>query len=175
MNDDTFEPGPLAEVHCIADADESTLVFVRHLRHAPSAVWAALTDPERLRQWAPFTTDRDLGQVGAVTITMIDGETTDVSAARVTRCEPPSLLEYTWGDDVLRWELEAAGPGTRLTLHHTLENRSDLPRVAAGWHICLVVAERLLDGHPIGPIVGNDAMNYGWQALHDRYAETLGI
>ena len=48
-----------------------------------------------------------------------------------------------------------------------------VPKVAAGWHICLVVAERLLDGHPIGPIVGENAMRFGWQALHDAYAERL--
>jgi hypothetical protein len=37
------------------------------------------------------------------------------------------------------------------------------------------VLERLLDGHPIGPIVGQDAMNYGWKRLHDEYAKKLGI
>jgi hypothetical protein len=45
--------------------------------------------------------------------------------------------------------------------------------VAAGWHLCLDVAERMLDGEPIGPIRGQDAMNHGWQELHDAYAERL--
>ena len=27
----------------------------------------------------------------------------------MTRCDPPTLLEYTWGDDVLRWQLEVNG------------------------------------------------------------------
>ena len=38
----------------------------------------------------------------------------------------------------------------------------------------LDVAERLLDGDPVGPIRGEDAKNYGWDRLHDAYAETLG-
>ena len=117
MSDDKFEPSPLAEVECRTTGKRSTLVFVRQLRHSPDKVWAALTDPEQLPQWAPFTSDRDLGHVGAATLTMTDGEDSanDVTlAANVTRCEPPTLLEYTWGDDVLRWQLEANERGTRL-------------------------------------------------------------
>lgn len=73
------------------------------------------------------------------------------------------------------WRLDADGAGTRLTLRHTVEATDWVPKVAAGWHLCLVVAAHLLDGDPIDPIVGPDAMRYGWQALHDAYAETLGI
>ena len=172
MNDDEFEPGPLAEVEYRFDGTRSTLVFVRQLRHPPTKVWAALTDPAQLRQWAPFTTDRNLGNVGEPTLTMIDGQNTTL-AAHITRSEPPTLLEYTWGDDVLRWELDATEHGTRLTLHHTTDDPTMSPKAAAGWHICLVVAERLLDGRPIGPIVGEEAMKYGWQDLHDAYARVL--
>ena len=32
-----------------------------------------------------------------------------------------------------------------------------------------------LDGAPIGPIVGEDAKRYGWDALHRAYAEKLGL
>ena len=103
---------------------------------------------------------------------MIDGQGTTLPAT-VTRSEPPTLLEYTWGDDVLRWQLDATEHGTRLTLTHTTDDPTMMPKAAAGWHICLVVAERLLDGRPIGPIVGEEAMKYGWQDLHDAYAKVL--
>jgi len=175
MNDkNAFQPGPLADVHCHMDAGRPTLVMVRHLRHAPSKVWSALTDPAQLREWAPFAPDRDLGQLGAATLSMTDGQDATFPAT-VRRCEPPTLLEYTWGNDVLRWELEAVEHGTRLTLHHTVDDPTSVAKVAAGWHVCLVVAEHLLDGQPIGPIVGENAMNYGWQGLHDGYATKLGI
>jgi uncharacterized protein YndB with AHSA1/START domain len=49
------------------------LVVARDLRHPPAAVWAALTEPEQLLAWAPFTAGRDLGATGAATLTMIDG------------------------------------------------------------------------------------------------------
>ena len=149
-------------------------MYKRQLRHPPAKVWSALTDPAQLSEWAPFIADRDLGTIGDATLTMIDGETTVDMPASVRRVEPPHLLEYSWGTDVLRWELTATGNGTRLTLSHTLDDRDWLPKVAAGWHLCLDVAERLLDGTPIGPIRGNDAKNYGWDELHDSYAARLG-
>jgi uncharacterized protein YndB with AHSA1/START domain len=174
MNRTTFEPGPLAQVESRSSGDRWTLVFVRELHHPPAKVWAALTDPAQVGEWAPFTTDRDLGRPGDATLTMIDGEVAEDLPATVTRAEPPTLLEYTWGGDVLRWELEPSERGTRLTLQHTLEDPDLAPKVAAGWHICLVVAERLLDGAPTGPIRGQDARNYGWDDLQRRYAEALG-
>jgi uncharacterized protein YndB with AHSA1/START domain len=175
MNPSRFEPGPLADVDCGPDQDGWTLVFVRDLRHPPERVWAALTDPAQLREWAPYTADRDLGRVGDATLTMIDGDAAEDMPASVHRAEPPTLLEYTWGGGLLRWELAATASGTRLTLRHTVPDQGWVPKVAAGWHICLVVAEHLLDGQPLGPIRGQNAKNYGWEELHDRYAEKLGI
>jgi uncharacterized protein YndB with AHSA1/START domain len=175
MNPPEFEPGPLADVDCRAAEDRWTLVFVRDLRHPPEKVWAALTEPAQLREWAPFVADRDLGSTGDATLTMIDGDTSLDLTASVRRAEPPRLLEYMWGTDLLRWELAATDSGTRLTLHHVVTDRAGIPKVAAGWHLCLVVAEHLLDGQPIGAIRGADARNFGWEELHDAYAEKLAI
>lgn len=174
MNE-TFDAGPLARVDCRPDDDRWTLVLVRDLRHPPDRVWTALTDPGQLSGWAPFTTDRDLASTGDATLTMVDGDTAVDLPASVRRAEPPTLLEYTWGGDLLRWELAATDTGTRLTLRHTVEDRAWVPKVAAGWHLCLVVAERLLDGRPIEPIRGADAKRYGWETLRDGYAQRLGI
>jgi len=175
MNRQAFESGPLADVDCHASEDRWMLVFVRDLRHPPEKVWAALTDPKQVRQWAPYDTDTDLDSVGDATLTMIDGDTRVDLPTSVSRAEPPTLLEYTWGSDLLRWELAAIDAGTRLTLRHTIEDRESAAKVAAGWHICLVVAEHLLDGQPIGPIRGTDARTYGWDELRDAYAGKLAI
>jgi uncharacterized protein YndB with AHSA1/START domain len=175
MNRTTFDAGPLADIDCQASEDRWTLVFVRDLRHPPEKVWAALVEPAQLREWAPFTTDRDLGSVGDATLTMVDGDMSEDVPASVHHAEAPTLLEYTWGADLLRWELAATGSGTRLTLRHTVQDQGLLPKIAAGWHLCLTVAEHLLDGQPIGPIRGADARNYGWDELHDAYARKLAI
>jgi uncharacterized protein YndB with AHSA1/START domain len=168
-----FDPGPLAEVERHGHGDKWTLVFVYELHHPPAEVWKALTEPPHLAEWAPFVANRYLGSVGEATLTMIDGDTKEDMPAMVLRAEPPTLLEYTWGDDLLHWELAPTAAGTRLTLRHTVREEGLLPKVAAGWHLCLVVAGRLLDGQPIGPIRGQDALNYGWQELNDAYAAKL--
>jgi uncharacterized protein YndB with AHSA1/START domain len=149
----SFDQGPLAAVSYRHEDDRWTVVFVRPFAHPPERVWAALTEPGQVSAWAPFVTDYDLSRPGD---------------------EPPRLLEYTWGDDVLRWELAPTERGTELTLRHTVGGADMMPKVAAGWHLCLRVAERLLDGDPIPPIRGQEAMDYGWQALNDAYDEALG-
>ena len=165
----------LAETHVRRADDGPTLVFVRELRHPPERVWPALTEPDQLRAWAPYSADRSLARPGDVTLTMFarGDEEADALPASVTRAEPPRQLEHTLGSDLLVWELEPSGAGTRLTLSHTVAGDDWVPKIAAGWHICLDVAERMLDGQPVAPIRGDDAMEHGWQELHDAYAERL--
>jgi hypothetical protein len=77
-----------------------------------------------------------------------------------------------------RWPLiERAGvaSGTRLTLQHAISDRNWIPKVAAGWHICLDVADRFLAGQPFGRIVGDHARQHGWEQLNDAYAARLEI
>ena len=50
----------LAEVAVRSAEGRWTLIFCRDLRQAPTKVWAALTDPDQLAQWAPFLASRDL-------------------------------------------------------------------------------------------------------------------
>ena len=71
----------------------------------------------------------------------------------MTRADAPRVLEYNWGGYDMRWELEAVGGGTRLTLWHNIDRRY-ISMGAAGWHICLDVLDHLLGGDPIGRIVG---------------------
>jgi uncharacterized protein YndB with AHSA1/START domain len=153
--------------------DGWVLVLVRQLRHPPARVWTALTEPDQLAAWSPFTAARSLAEPGDVTITMIDGDRSVDLAGTVIRVEPPRLLEYTWGEDRLRWELSPADGGTRLTLRHFVTDRDMLAKAAAGWHLCFAVLERLLDGDPVQPIRGEEALDHGWKQLHDEYAERL--
>jgi hypothetical protein len=89
---------------------------------------------------------------------------------RVTRVDFPKVLEY--GDQ--RWELEAFGPGTRLTLWHNIDRRF-IAWGAAGWHISFDVLDRLLAGEPIGRVAGADAMKFGWPRLVAEYAKQFGM
>jgi uncharacterized protein YndB with AHSA1/START domain len=162
-----YIPGPASGVQVQKGGDKWTLILVRQLRHSPEKVWAALTDPAQLREWAPFVVDGSLGTIGAVNMTWVG--TPQPIETKVTRADAPRLLEY--GD--IRWELEAVGSGTRLTLWHSIDRRF-ISWGAAGWHICFDVLDRFLADDPIGRIVGADAMKYGWQRLVAEYAKQFG-
>ena len=152
-----------------------TLVLVRELRHSPEKVWQALTDPEQLREWAPFESDGSLGAVGTtVKLTTVAAPKPLVTETKVTRADPPSVLEYNWGEHDMRWQLEAVGSGTRLTLWTNIGRRF-IAMGAAGWHICFDVLDHLLKGTPIGRIVGGEAMKFGWQRLNAEYAKQFEI
>jgi uncharacterized protein YndB with AHSA1/START domain len=171
-----YVPGSAFGAEIRKDGDKWTLVLVRELPHAPEKVWKALTDPEQLRQWAPFDSDRDLGSVGAAKLSTVGTPTPHVTETRVTRADAAKLLEFNWGGQDLRWELEpGGGGGTRLTLWHNIDRRF-ISMGAAGWHLCFDVMERHLAGHPIGRAVGPEAMKLeGWQRLNAEYAKLFGV
>ena len=164
-----YTPGPASGTAVRKDGEKWTLILIRELRHSPEKVWQALTDPAQLREWAPFVTDDSLGTVGSVNLTWVGTGRPQVTT--VTRANAPEVLEC--GD--IRWELEAFGGGTRLTLWHNIDRRF-ISWGAASWHICLDTLDFLLRGTPIGRIVGSEAMKYeGWQRLNAEYAEQFGI
>jgi hypothetical protein len=85
------------------------------------------------------------------------------------------VLEYNWGGFDIRWELEALGGGTRLTLWTNIDRRF-ISMGAAGWHICFDVLDHFLSGTPIDRIAGPEAMKFGgWQRLNAEYAKQFGI
>jgi uncharacterized protein YndB with AHSA1/START domain len=173
---EAYTPGSVSGAEVQKNGDKWTLVLVRDLSHPPAKVWMALTDPEHLREWAPFDSDRNLGVVGTATLTTVGAPTPHVTETLVKRADPPNVLEFNWGGQDIRWELQPqGGSGTRLTLWHNIDRRF-IAMGAAGWHICFDVLERLLAGQPLGRIVGPDAMKVGgWQRLHAEYAKQFGV
>ena len=172
---ENYRPGPASGAKVRKDAAQWTLVLVRDLRHPPALVWSALTDPAQLREWAPFDADRDLGAVGPAKLSTVGAPKPLVSEIQVKQADAPKRLEFNWGTQDLRWELEPLeGGGTRLTLWHNIE-RGFISMGAAGWHICFDVLERLLAGHPLGRIVGAEAMKFEWPRLNAEHAAQFGV
>ena len=166
-----YTPGPASGAQIQKDGGEKwRLILVRELRHPPKTVWQALTDPTQLREWAPFEVDGSLNKVGTTVNLTWAGRPAPLKTT-VMRADAPKLLEY----NDIRWELEALGGGTRLTLWHSIDRRF-ISWGAAGWHIAFDVLEHLLNGTPITRIVGAEAMRFsGWQRLNAEYAKQFGI
>jgi hypothetical protein len=169
-NREQYAPGPASGAQVRKGGEKWTLILVRELRHSPEKVWQALTNPAQLREWAPFEADGSLGTVGA-TVNLTWVGTGRPQATTVKRADAPDVLEY--GD--IRWELEALGGGTHLTLYASID-RGYISWGAAGWHIALEVMDSNLSGTPIGRIAGAEAMKFtGWQRLNAEYAKQFGV
>lgn len=172
---EAYQPGPAMPAEVQKEGDKWTLVLVRELRHPPERVWQALTDPKHLVAWAPFDADRNLATTGPVKLSTVGTPTPHIAESVVKRAEEPKILEYGWGGNDIRWELEPLGKGTRLKLWHNID-RGFIAWGAAGWHICFDVLDSLLDGEPIGRIAGQEALKLeSWQRLTGEYAKQFRV
>jgi uncharacterized protein YndB with AHSA1/START domain len=144
------------------------LRFVRTFAHSPERVWRALTEPADLEAWFPTTIEGERAAGAPLTFTFRNGEA-DAFAGRMIGCEPPRLLEFMWGSDKIRFELEPVAQGTRLTLYDTVDDNGKSARDASGWHVCLDRLSRLLGDAQTttGPAVD-------WPEVHRLYQQKFG-
>ena len=155
------------------------LRFVRELRHPPEKVWRALTEEEHLAAWFPTTLEGELrpGAAGTALEFRHRGHDFPPVTGELIACEPPRLLEFTWGfsgdpadaPESSRFELEPRGDGCVLTFTTTYDAVGKSARDAAGWHVCFDALGRHLAGEPT---TGGDPS--AWKPLNRRYAERFG-
>jgi uncharacterized protein YndB with AHSA1/START domain len=123
--------------------------FVRELRHPADAVWAAVTEPERLARWFPCDVAFDaLAPGAAVTFTFAPEDGGEVMTGEVLLAEPPHRLVFTWAGSTVDLAIEPTPQGSRLTFVNVLASADDAARTAAGWHVCLDRLERAVAGDP---------------------------
>lgn len=146
--------------------DRWRLRFTRRLRHDPQTVWRAITEQEHLWAWFPDGISGEFVVGGALRFAPDSDMAFD---GQVRAVDPPRLLEFTWGTDLLRFEIAPADDGCTLTLFDTLDEVGKGARDAAGWHVCLDALERALDGVPVPPTGAGE-----WAAVHPRYVAKFG-
>jgi len=144
------------------------LEFVRKLSHAPEKVWRALTEPEHLVAWFPAAIEGERVAGAPLRFVFSNDEGAAVEGEMIT-FEPPSLLEYRWGDETLRFELRPEGDGCVLTFVNRFDEKGKAARDGAGWHSCLDLLEYHLSGDeaPWGP-------GERWKQVHPSYVERFG-
>ncbi|QNE17257.1 SRPBCC family protein [Kribbella qitaiheensis] len=149
----------------------TVLRMERRLTHPQEKVWRALTSPAELAGWFPAAVEVDLRLDGAISFTFPDGvgdfqEDPDNNGV-VSAFEPPRLLEYTWGGELLRWELSPTDDGCLLTLTATYDDRPGSASYTAGWIICLDALEKVLGGSAV------PAKDYA--ELHEHFIKVYGL
>jgi uncharacterized protein YndB with AHSA1/START domain len=155
------------------------LRFERRYAHPVERVWRAVTEPDEMAIWFPSNVEGERA-VGAE-LTFVDedqraaaheaGEPTRDDggpelSGRVVAYDPPNVFSFSWGGELLRFELTPDGDGTVLVFTQLLSHQSVAARNGAGWHQCIAALDRLL-----GAPAPEDA---GWQEVYQDYLERMG-
>ena len=145
--------------------DRWQLHFERRLPHPPDKVWRALTEPEHLKEWFPNDIDGVRAEGATLTHVFRNNEAPDMKGEMLA-FRPPAVLEFTWGDDVLRFELRAEDDGrtTVLDFVDVLEDIGKGARDGAGWHVYLDGLEEHLAGQP-----SHWSDPDRWRPVHEQY------
>ncbi len=141
------------------EGDRPTIRLERHLVDPPTTVWAALTEREQLRRWFPCDVVVEGGEwiVGQSLTFQFPPEVIDLTLHGVVLdVVETQRLAFTWGDEVLRFELSPEGSGTRLVLFNELD-RPHAARNAAGWDDCL------------DQLSGDGPPTSSWRTRFERY------
>lgn len=146
-----------------------TLRIERLLPGPIERLWSYLTDSEKRGAWLA-TGDMDLRVGGQVELVFRNSELVpgdDPPPAkyakygsearqhgRITLCEPPRRLGYTWGEGTeyeseVGFELVPRAEKVLLVVtHQRLQTRDDMISVAGGWHAHLGILDDRLNGRP---------------------------
>jgi uncharacterized protein YndB with AHSA1/START domain len=162
--DETATYGALAQ----RDDGRWQLRFTRTLSHPQEKVWRAITEPDHLAHWFPTTIEGERAAGARLTFSFPEGRMPPMEGEMLA-WEPPSLMEFVWGTDIVRLELRPTGGGTVLTLLDTVDEHGKAARDAAGWHVCL----DSLTVHLGGGQDAREAMGK-WKEVHPHYVETFG-
>jgi uncharacterized protein YndB with AHSA1/START domain len=163
--------GQLIEV----GGDRVGVRFERRLAHPPDRVWRAVTETDELAKWFPARPE--VGgerRVGAELTFNYPNNEEPPETGEIIEWDEPRLFAFTWRSagresQMLRFELEPDGDGTKLIFTHELP-RPDSAKVAAGWQLCLDDLELALADTPRAEFPEGR-----WVELHEEYATQFGV
>lgn len=147
--------------------NRNILRFERRLSHPPEKVWCAITQPEHIGHWFPSDMSMELKQGSAISFDFRDGQGPQLDGT-ITELEPQRIFAFSWGGDMLRFELHPKGTGCLLIFTYTFQDRYGAASYAAGWQTCLEALEQVLDKQPVKE-AGN--MN----ELHEAYVQAFDL
>ncbi len=170
--------------------DENTVKFERLLPGPIERVWSYLTESENRAQWLcggdvettvdgrvdmhfhnlSLSSDEDIPRP----VKYKDKPEKISFMGKVTRCEPPHVLEHTWefGEESSEvcYKLEEQGDKVRLVLtHRRLESSDTVLSVSSGWHARLNLLVDVLESKNLRPY-------YKMQMQYEsEYGQRLGL
>jgi len=135
------------------EGDAYVVRFERVLHHPREKVWRAITESEHLAHWMPcdIIGERLAGArielpFWPAHVAKYGLESTPSLDGKIEVWDPPSVFEWWWSTDRLRWELDETAEGTLLRFTTWLApDGHGAANAAAGYHMCLANLAELLD------------------------------
>lgn len=159
------------------EGDQFVLGFERLLRHPREKVWRAITESAHLAHWLPCDIVGERAQGASIELPFWPDhiERYKISMPLLTGSiavwEPPSVFEWWWSTDRLRFELEEVDEGTVLRFRTWLSDEGhSTSGTAAGYHVCFDRLRSHLDGDEPESLDDADART---GSLEVRYTEAV--
>ncbi|MDF2701004.1 MAG: hypothetical protein K0Q49_2568 [Haloplasmataceae bacterium] len=139
--------------------------FEREYNYSQEQVWSYLTENAKLKEWFPELSIEKLNKGEMIKFDMQDGTHKEME---ILEMKTNNILEYTWGNDVVRFELNPKQDGCQLILIEKNRTITDqTPKDLAGWHVCLLMIKTLLEGKPL------ESRDKEWDKWYDIYKSVL--
>ena len=136
---------------------KSTFVYATYIRTTPEKLWAALTQPEFIRQYFFGATQESTWKPGAAwKMTLPDGTLTD--AGEVLEIDPPRRLVLKWrseckpearaeGYSRMTYLIEPGSSSIKLTVTHEIDKPASklIESVSNGWPVIMASLKSLLE------------------------------
>jgi uncharacterized protein YndB with AHSA1/START domain len=123
----------------------STFVYVAYIRTTPEKLWAALTDPEFMKQYW-FGNHCESQWTAGASWKIVSGDDQVLDIGEIVEADPPRRLVILWrnvgkpelnaeGDSQCTMELETSGTAVKLSVTHTIERDPSklIAAVSGGW------------------------------------------
>lgn len=143
--------------------------FIRELKQDRETVWSMLTENDKLKQWFSELTLADLKKGGRLVYDTEDGTQENMI---ITEFKEGQMMEFEWGEDLVRFELSQRNGDTELRLVETIRKVTDhTPKDLAGWHVCLDTMEAVLNDQELRR---EKEWDY-WYPEYKRLVESMSV
>ncbi|MBC1336019.1 hypothetical protein HB820_11965 [Listeria booriae] len=123
------------------------MIFEIELKGNIETVWNLIATTKGFEQWFPEISVGEPGVNGLILFDFGDGQ---YEESTITAYESPTLLQYDWDKNTVRFELTDQGDTTTLTFTESIVNlTTHTPRDIAGWHMCLQRIQGILESREV--------------------------
>lgn len=139
------------------------VIMERQIKSSKEEVWSWLTENDKLKQWFSELRMEELKKGGKVLFDMQDGTFEEME---ILEFEEQNVLTFTWAGDVVQFKLFPTEEGCQIVLTEFVKAITNhTPKDIAGWHVCLMVVQSLIEDIPM------KARKEEWEQLYPKYVE----